>query len=126
MVTQQTTEQVTGVTLSIPVMITAMLTGLDTMGLVLGLSSAVIMTFTLGGIDNRWKALGVIALAAMMAGYGMPIVAQVILHYQADLKSIVDTAHPLISIIIGGASPTIIPAALSGLAKRAERMAGGE
>jgi hypothetical protein len=126
MVAQQTAEQATGVALSIPVMITAMLMGLDPMGLVLGLISAVLMTFALGGVDNRWKALGGIALAAMMSGYSMPIVVQVILHYKAELKPIVDTAHPLISIIIGGISPTVIPAALSGLAKRAERIAEGK
>ena len=35
-------------------------------------------------------------------------------------------ARPLVSIFIGGAAPTIIPSFLKGLARRAERIGGGE
>jgi hypothetical protein len=126
MISQQTAEQATGAGIALPVAAATLMSGADPLGLVLGLVSAVMMTFIVGGVDNRWKAGAGILFAALLAGYAEPVFAAGILHQWPDWKPVLDLAHPLLSISIGGASPTIIPAFLKGLARRAERIGGGE
>lgn len=126
MISQQTVEQATGASIALPVATATILAGADPIGLVLGLISAVMMTFIVGGIDNRWKACAGILFAALLAGYAAPVVAAGILHQWPAWQPVMDLAHPLLSIAIGGAAPTIIPAFLKGLARRAERLGGGE
>ena len=126
MVTQQTAEQATGAGIALPIAASTLMAGADPMGLVLGLMSATMITFLLGGIDNRWKAIAGILFAALLAGFAAPVVAAGILHEWPAWKPVMDLAHPLVSISIGGAAPTIIPAFLKGLARRAEKLGGGE
>jgi hypothetical protein len=126
MVTQQTAEQATGAGIALPIAASTIMAGADPLGLLLGLVSATMITFLLGGIDNRWKAIAGILFAAMLTGYAAPVVAAGILHQWPDWKPVMDLARPLVSIFIGGAAPTIIPSFLKGLARRAERIGGGE
>lgn len=126
MISTQTTEQATGAVSALPIAATTLMMGADPLGLALGLMSAVMTTFIIGSIDNRWKAAAGVLFAALLAGYAAPTVAAGILHQWPDWKPVLDLAHPLISIAIGGAAPTIIPAFLKGLARRAEKFGGGE
>lgn len=126
MATQQTVEQATGAGIALPVAASTLMAGADPLGLLLGLVSATMITFLLGSVDNRWKAIAGILFAAMLSGFAAPVVAAGILHQWPEWKSVMDLAHPLVSILIGGAAPTIIPAFLKGLARRAERIGGGE
>ena len=126
MATQQTVEQVTGAGIALPVAVSTLMAGADPLGLLLGLIAATLVTFLVGGINNRWKAIAGILFAAMLSGFAAPVVAAGILHQWPDWKPVMDLAHPLVSIIIGGAAPTIIPAFLNGLARRADRIGGGE
>lgn len=124
--TQQTIDQAAGAGIALPLAAATLLAGADPMGLVLGLIAAVTMTFALGGVDSKPKAFAGILFAALLAGYGMPVVAAGILHQWPEWKPVMDAAHPLVSIAIGGASPSIIPALLTGLARRADRLGGGD
>ena len=124
--TQQTIDQAAGASIALPIAAATLLAGADPMGLVLGLIAAVTMTFALGGVDSKPKAFAGIIFAALLAGYGMPVVAAGILHQWPEWKPVMDLAHPLMSIAIGGASPSIIPAFLAGLARRADRIGGGD
>ena len=126
MATQQTAEQITGAGIALPIAASTLMAGADPLGLLLGMIAATLGTFLLGSVDNRWKAIAGILFAAMLSGFAAPVVAAGILHQWPDWKPVMDLAHPLVSIIIGGAAPTIIPAFLNGLARRADRIGGGE
>ena len=126
MISQQTADQLTGAGLALPVAASTLLAGADPTGLVMGLIGAVVMTFFLGSIDSRWKAGAGILFASLLAGYAGPVVAVAILHQWPDWRPVMDAAHPLVSLLIGASAPTIIPALLRGLARRAERFGGGE
>ena len=126
MLPQQTTEQVTGAGIALPIAASTLMAGADPLGLVLGLMSATMITFLLGSINNRWKAVAGILFAAMLSGFATPAVAAAILHQWPTWRPVMDLAHPLVSILIGGAAPTIIPAFLNGLARRAEKLGEGE
>lgn len=105
-----------GVAVTLPTMLAALQrAGLDPMGLILGLMSAVLMTFLLGSIDSRSKAFGGIGLAGLLAGYGAPVVGQVLLSRFPDMTAVLQVSAPLISIGIGGIAPTLIPIAMARL-----------
>lgn len=123
---QQTTEQGLGTFFALPIAISTLLAGADPLGLLLGLVSATMMTFLVGGINNRWKAIAGILFAALLAGFATPAVGAAIMLQWPTWKPVMDLAHPLVSILIGGAAPTIIPAFLRGLARRAEKLGEGE
>lgn len=72
------------------------------------------------------KAGSGILFASLLAGYAGPVVAVAILHQWPDWRPVLDAAHPLVSLLIGAAAPTVIPALLRGLARRADRLGGGE
>lgn len=110
MLTQQTAEQATGAGIALPVAASTLMAGADPLGLLLGMIAATLVTFLLGSVDNRWKAIAGILFAAMLSGFATPAVAAGILHRWPDWKPVMDLAHPLMSIIIGGAAPTIVPA----------------
>lgn len=126
MATQQTVEQATGAGIALPVAASTLMAGADPLGLLLGMIAATLVTFLLGSVDNRWKAIAGILFAAMLSGFAAPVVAAGILHQWPAWKPVMDLAHPLVSILIGGAAPTIIPAFLNGLARRADRIGGGD
>lgn len=130
MIVQQATdrvlEQTAGTIIALPISFSAILVGADPVGLLLGLLAAVMMTFMVGGVDNKWKAVMGILFATLIAGYAAPVIIAGILYQWPKWKHILDLAHPLISLFLGAASPTIIPAFLKGLVRRAERLGGGE
>ena len=126
MMVTNTTEQAAGLGIGLPIALSALLAGADVTGLVLGLIAATLVTFFLGSINNRWKAMAGVLFAAMLAGFAAPVVAAGILHQWPEWKPVMDLAHPLMSILIGGSAPTILPALLTGLARRADRLGGGD
>jgi len=81
-------------------------------GLTLGLFAALLMTFFLGSVDNRTKAFCGVLLGSLLAGFGMPVVANIILGFMPGLKDVMTSLKPLVSIGIGGAAPMLVPAAI--------------
>ena len=126
MMVTNTTEQAVGLGIGLPIALSTLIAGADTTGLVLGLITATLATFFLGSVNNRWKAGAGVLLAALLAGFAVPVVAAGILHEWPAWKPVMDLAHPLMSIVIGGSAPTILPALLTGLARRADRLGGGD
>ena len=126
MMVTNTTEQAVGLGIGLPIAISALLAGADVPGLVLGLITATLATFFLGSVNNRWKAGAGVLLAALLAGFAAPVIAAGILHQWPEWRPVMDLAHPLMSILIGGSAPTILPALLTGLARRADRLGGGD
>jgi hypothetical protein len=86
--------------------------GADPAGLTLGLFAALLMTFFMGTIDSRTKAFCGVLLGALLAGFGMPGVASIILGFMPGLKDVMTSLKPLVSIGIGGAAPMLVPSAI--------------
>lgn len=100
---------------------TLLLAGADPVGLVLGVAAAVLTTFIHGGIDSRSRAFCSVILAALLAGYGAPVAAQVLLTQFPAQAAAIAIAGPLLSILIGALSPTAIVAAIEAIKRK-----GGE
>ena len=88
-----------------------LMAGADPTGLLLGLLSAVFVTFLHGAIDSRLKAFGSVCLAALLAGYGAPVAGEVLLVQFSTFAPAIKLAGPLISLLIGALSPAAIVAA---------------
>ena len=86
--------------------------GADPAGLTLGLFAALLMTFFMGSIDSRTKAFCGVLLGSLLAGFGMPVVASIILGFMPGLKDVMTSLKPLVSIGIGGAAPMLVPSAI--------------
>ena len=86
--------------------------GADPVGLTLGLFAALLLTFFLGSVDSRTKAFCGVLLGSLLAGFGMPVVASIILGFMPGLKDVMASLKPLVSIGIGGAAPMLVPAAI--------------
>ena len=108
--TAQFQNQAEGVTAaSIPATATLM-AGADPTGLLLGLLSAVFVTFMHGAIDSRLKAFGAVGIAALLAGYGAPAVGAGLMVQFPTFAPAIKLAGPLISLLIGALSPAVIVA----------------
>jgi hypothetical protein len=109
--TAQMQQQAEGVAAaSIPATATLM-AGADPTGLLLGLLSAVFVTFLHGQIDSRMKAFGAIGIAALLSGYGAPVMGEVLLVQFPAFTPAIKLAGPLISLLIGALSPPAVVAA---------------
>ena len=97
-----------------------MLAGADPVGLALGMAAAVLTTFIHGGIDSRAKAFCGVLLAALLAGYGAPVAADVLRIQFPQYISSISIAGPLLSLIIGALSPTAIVAATNWVRRKGE------
>ena len=86
--------------------------GADHVGLALGLFAALLTTFFVGDIDSRAKAFCGVLLGSLLAGFGMPVVASIILGFMPGLKDVMTSLKPLVSIGIGGAAPMLVPSAV--------------
>ena len=119
--TIQQQEQDAGVALGAIPATATLLAGADPTGLLLGLFAAVMATFLTGAIDSRTKAAAGILLATALAGYGAPVMGQVLLVQFPSFHAAIDIARPIISIVIGALSPTGIVAATTWIKGRGER-----
>jgi len=110
MAPQQTVEQGIGTFIALPIAASTLLAGADPLGLLLGLLSAVFVTFMHGKIDSRLKAFGAVGIAALLAGYGAPAVGAGLMVQFPTFAPAIKLAGPLISLLIGALSPTVIVA----------------
>lgn len=108
--TFQQQEQATGAVAATVPALSTILMGADPTGLVLGLLSAVFVTFMHGKIDSRLKAFGAVGIAALLAGYGAPAVSAGLMVQFPAFAPAIKLAGPLISLLIGALSPTVIVA----------------
>jgi len=99
--------------------------GADTVGLALGLFAALLTTFFVGNIDSRAKAFCGVLLGSLLAGFGMPVVATIILSFMPSLKDVMISLKPLVSIAIGGAAPMVVPTAIEAAKRWINNLNGG-
>jgi hypothetical protein len=119
--TLQHQEQATGAAIGAIPATATLLAGADPVGLMLGLFAAVMATFLTGAIDSRTKAAAGIFLATALAGYGAPVMGQVLLVQFPSFHAAIEVARPIISLVIGALSPTGIVAAATWIKGRGER-----
>jgi pilus assembly protein TadC len=53
-----------------------------------------------------------VLLGSLLAGFGMPVVANIILGFMPGLKDVMASLKPLVSICIGGVVPMLVPSAI--------------
>jgi hypothetical protein len=110
---QQVTHDTTyGIVAGALASLSTLFVGADPAGLTLGLFAALLMTFFMGSIDSRTKAFCGVLLGSLLAGFGMPVVANIILGFMPSLKDVMTSLKPLVSIGIGGAAPMLVPSAI--------------
>ena len=86
--------------------------GADFAGLVQGLFAALLTTFFLGSVDSHVKAFAGVLLGSLLAGFGAPVAANIILNFMPGLAGVMASLKPLVSIGIGGATPMLVPPAI--------------
>lgn len=92
--------------------------GADFAGLVQGLFAAMLTTFFIGSVDSHVKAFAGVLLGSLLAGFGGPVAANIILGAMPGIANVMDSLKPLASIGIGGATPALVPPMIEALKRR--------
>lgn len=107
---------VVGLAVGAGIGLTGTVFGAQADALLIGLVSAILISFWLPTIDDRRKAAASVAMSSLLAGYGSPVAAAWLAADQASLGS-GGPLRLLLALAIGAATPTLIPVIL-GWAKR--------
>lgn len=86
--------------------------------LVIGLISAVFVSIWLESIDSHVKAAAAVLFSAMLAAYGSPVAAAMLI---SSVPSSAGSAEPLrllLALLIGGGGPSLVPLAIRYLGNR--------
>jgi len=105
-----------GIAIGAGIGLTGTVMGAQVDALLIGLAAAILISFWLPTIDDRRKAAASVALSSLLAGYGSPVAAAWLAADHAELSS-GSPLRLLLALLIGGAGPTVVPAAL-GMARR--------
>lgn len=88
---------------------TLVLFGAQADALALGLFAAIFVSIWTQTIDNKRKAFAAVMLSAMLAGYGSPAAAQYVVSSWPSWGVQAETARLLFAVLIGLASPSLVP-----------------
>lgn len=77
--------------------------------LVVGLISAVLVSSWLESIDSRIKAAGAVMFSAMLAAYGSPVAAGLLVSEIPAIATNSDSLRLLLAVGIGGLVPSLWP-----------------
>lgn len=107
---------VVGIAVGAGIGLTGTVFGAQADALLIGLVSAILISFWLPTIDDRKKAIASVALSSLLAGYGSPVFAVWLASTQPALPASAELGR-LLALLIGVFCPTIVPVVL-GRAKR--------
>ena len=96
----------------------SVLLGAQVDALVAGLVAAILVSIWLDTINNKSKAAAAVILSSLLAGYGSPVAAEWVTASISGIASS-DQLRVLMALMIGAASPTVIPIAIRTFGKKA-------
>lgn len=85
--------------------------------LAVGLIAAILASIWMETIDNKRKAASAVLLSALLAGYGSPVAAGWLTSSVSGIASS-DSLRLLLAVLIGLASPRMVPMAMRAFGKR--------
>lgn len=88
--------------------IPAWLYGADPTAMLLGLIAATLVSFGMSEISSKPRAASAVCLAGLLAGFGSPTaLASISAAY--PMLALTESAVPLLGILIGALSPSLVP-----------------
>ena len=108
-----------GIAVGAGIGLTGTVMGAQIDALLIGLMSAILISFWLPTIDDRKKAAASVALSSLLAGYGSPVAAAWLAADYAELTA-GSPVRLLLALLIGVMCPTIVPVALGWAKRRVE------
>ena len=82
--------------------------GADPVALILGLIAATLVSFGMSEISSKPRAASAVCLAGLLAGFGSPT-ALASISSAYPILALTESAVPLLGILIGALSPSLVP-----------------
>lgn len=101
---------------------TGLFLGAQIDALLIGLISAFFVSVWLDTIDDKLKSTCAVLFASLLAGYGSPFAANLMVNEFHGIGNNADGLRLLMALLIGACAPTVVPLALKYLARKGEQL----
>ena len=108
-----------GIIIGAGIGLTGTIMGAQVDALMIGLISAILISFWLPTIDDRKKAAASVALSALLAGYGAPVAAGWLSGTQPELAA-GSPLRLLVALGLGALCPSLVPVVIGWARRKVE------